>query len=132
MKIIVRLIFLMVILSCKNNQLGTVEITGKWGGIGIEMNVLEKETLFEFDCAHAQINSKIVSIGNSIYYNGNFTFEKGGPINIDDKPDTHPAIFRGKMQGNQIDLTISISDNNMPVLIYKLIKNETGQLHKCL
>src|SRR5689334_12436741 len=61
------------------------EMNGKWGGLGIAMEVGDRGGTIEFDCAHGTISEKITAKGNgSFAVKGTFVREHPGPIRRDE------------------------------------------------
>jgi hypothetical protein len=131
------ILFLSIIfmnLTCENDTQEPVKIEtlGKWGGAGVKMEVKNAETILEFDCGHAIISSKLTPSGNTIpEHKGTYVYERGGPILVDDVPDAHPAIFRGTIEADAIDLNITITDQKRADINLKLVRNSEGKLVKC-
>lgn len=110
-----------------------IDVLGIWGGQGVTLEINENSSNFEFDCATAMINSKLKTTDNQIDTQfGTFTYEHGGPIKIDEKPDIHPAQFRGEIKNDSMTIIITILDQKRPDQVFKLKKGEMGRVFKCL
>jgi hypothetical protein len=131
----VSILFLIVLLSCNQNisPKKDAETLGQWGGKGVQLEVSENNSFFDFDCASASIASKLKTSGYEVVEQyGTYTYEHGGPILIDEKPDIHPAAFRGTIEGDSMKLAITILDQKRPDIPLKLKRNVVGLVYKCL
>ncbi len=122
------------IISCASDlNPKTTDVLGKWGGQGVQLEINENSSIFEFDCALASINSKLKTTDNQIDIQfGTFTYERGGPIKIDEKPDIHPAQFKGEIIQDSMTVIITILDQKRADQVFKLKKGENGRIFKCL
>ncbi len=125
---------LFFIISCISDlNPKTIEVLGKWGGQGVQLEINENSSNFEFDCASASINSRLKTTDNQIDIQfGTFTYEHGGPIKVDEKPDIHPAQFKGEIIQDSMTVIITILDQKRADQIFKLKKGENGRIFKCL
>ncbi len=106
---------------------------GHWGGKGVQLDVTENLSFFDFDCASASVSSQLKATGNQIVEQyGTYTYEHGGPILIDEKPDIHPAAFRGTIVKDSMEINITILDQKRPDIPLKLKRNAVGLVYKCL
>ncbi len=109
------------------------ETLGLWGGVGVQLNITENNTNFEFDCATANLNSKLKAVDNKIVeLFGTYTYEHGGPIKVDEKVDVHLAKFRGEIIGDSMKIYITILDQKRADILLNMKRNEKGIIFKCL
>lgn len=109
------------------------DTAGRWGGRGVQLSVTEKSTYFEFDCANAELKSKLKTVGIEVVEQfGTYTYERGGPVKVDEKPDVHPAAFRGKIVKDSMFISITILDQKRADIPLKMKKDTQGLVFKCL
>ncbi len=121
--------------SCQKKAVipANIDTAGLWGGQGVQLNVTENSADFEFDCAFANIKSKLKTADNEVVEQfGTYTYEHGGPIKIDEKPDVHPARFAGTIEKDSMKLSITILDQKRPDISLKMKRNTKGLVYKCL
>jgi hypothetical protein len=134
MKKLAFLLFTLIFAGCKSNiSPENVDSLGNWGGVGVQLEVTENNSFFDLDCASAELNSKLKTTGNQVVEQfGTYTYEQGGPIQIDEKPDVHPAKFRGEILSDSMKIYITILDQKRADIELKMKKNAFGIVHKCL
>ena len=107
--------------------------TGVWGGDHIAMTITESSVHLELDCAHGDVPSAIaIDARGQFNVAGTFVREHGGPIRIDDPPDSHPAMYTGSVSSNEMTLTIQQTDTNQPIGTFMLVRGTQGRVVKCL
>jgi hypothetical protein len=106
---------------------------GSWGGAHVQMNVEGGKAELQFDCATASINGplKFNSAGR-FSLTGVFVREHGGPVRVDEKPNSRPARFSGVIKGYSLTLTIVLSDTGESMGTYHLIRGKQGRVMRCL
>lgn len=134
MKKLAFLLFTLIFVGCKSNiSPENADSLGIWGGVGVQLEVTENHSFFDMDCASAELNNKLKTTGNQVVEQfGTYTYEHGGPILIDEKPDVHPAKFRGEIVNDSMKIYITIMDQKRPDIPLKLKKNAFGKVVKCL
>jgi hypothetical protein len=134
MKKLIAIFFLSFIIACQQETAPKNSDTlGTWGGVGVKLNIAENNTDFEFDCATANLKSKLKATDNQILEQfGTYIYEHGGPILVDEKPDIHPARFSGKIINDSMFLSITILDQKRADIPLKLKQNSLGKVFKCL
>jgi len=107
--------------------------TGAWGGPHISISVGSRSATIDYDCANGTIDGpfKIDSKGR-FTWRGTHNREHGGPIRIDEKPNSRPAIYSGWIKGDTMTLTVKLADTNEVVETYTLKRGSSGRVHKCL
>ncbi|MES2795615.1 MAG: hypothetical protein V4683_06610 [Bacteroidota bacterium] len=125
---------ILVFIACqKSISPEPINTLGLWGGSGVQLEVTENNSFFDMDCASANINSKLKTTGNQVVEQfGTYTYEHGGPIAIDEKPDLHPAKFRGKIVNDSMFIFITILDQKRADISLNLKRNSSGLVFKCL
>jgi len=107
--------------------------TGAWGGDHISLTIGDAGSRAEFDCAHGEIpNPWVVDARQAFSVRGTFVREHGGPVRIDEVPDTHPATYAGSVTGNTMVLTVELTDTRDVIGTFTLIRSGPGRVLKCL
>jgi hypothetical protein len=127
------LCFVVLLMACAQSPSPqNAETIGKWGGRGVELITSENSSDFEFDCALANINSKIKTAGNDIVEQfGTYTYGYGTPIDLNKNPDVHPAKFFGIVEKDSMKITITILDQKRQDIKVKMKRDTPGMLFKC-
>jgi len=107
--------------------------TGTWGGSHIIIEVGPRSATIDYDCANGTIDGPF-SIDNKgrFTWRGTHNREHGGPIRIDEKPNSRPAIYSGWIKGNTMTLTVKLADTKEVVETYTLKRGSSGRVRKCL
>ena len=106
---------------------------GVWGGEHIQMEVTENGARLEYDCAHGTIEQPLVlDDAGRFEWTGTHTRERGGPVRIGDKPDSHPARYTGHVDGKTMTLTLTLTDTQDTFDPYTLTQGDYGIVRKCL
>ena len=134
MKKLLFLLLTIIFFGCKSNiSPENVDPLGSWGGVGVQLEVTENNSFFDMDCSSAELNNKLKTTGNQVVEQfGTYTYEHGGPILIDKKPDVHPAKFRGEIVNDSMKIFITILDQKRADIQLKMKKNALGRVIKCL
>ena len=105
-----------------------------WGGEHIRALAFERSVAVELDCAHGEIDGPLVPTDPSGHFSveGTFTPEHGGPVFLDEEPDTHPALYRGIIEEGLMQLTIILADSGREIGPFELVRGQEAQLFKCL
>jgi hypothetical protein len=120
--------------------------TGQWGGPHVRLDVTEKGATAEFDCAHGTIDERVVpGAGGSFSARGTFVGEHGGPSRdtnaVDEsgrpaapgkRANGQAARYGGRVEGDTLTLTVTLTDSGQVVGTFKLKRGSAGRLSKCL
>ena len=106
---------------------------GPWGGDHIRIDVTSSGATLEYDCAHGTIDEPIV-VGDGSRFSaaGTHTFEHGGPIRVDEPPNRHPARYEGRVVGDTMEITVTVTDSRQRIGQFMLFLNHPARLLKCL
>jgi hypothetical protein len=115
---------------------GAVNVpTGSWGGAHVRLEVRADGADIEFDCAHGRMG-KITTNANGLFdVSGVFVREKGGPVTSEDKEDSRPARYTGRVEGKRMTLSVvytNEADNTAEPLTFTLTHGQSARLTKCL
>jgi hypothetical protein len=127
---------LIVIISlgsgCVGNPTGPSTLDGIWGADHITMSISDT-THFELDCAHGDIPAPLaIDARRQFNVTGTFTREHGGPIRVGEDPNIRPASYSGSVSGDQLALTIRLTDTAETIGTFSLIRGVSGRIVKCL
>jgi len=104
-----------------------------WGGDRIHLSVTARGGTTDYDCAHGTIDQTIeLDRDGRFSATGTHVFEHGGPVREDEPPDRHPARYDGRVNGEAISLTVTLTDRHEDVGTFTLKRDVTPRLHKCL
>ena len=109
-------------------------ITGIWGGdhAGLTIDTSGFGTL-EFDCAAGTIDQPFLVDSNGRFnLSGTYTQGHGGPSQIDEIPDKHPALYTGSTDGRTMTLTVSLTDVNRTFGPFDLTLGGSPKAIKCV
>jgi len=127
---------LSVLLACTSSSAadrGRVA-AGVWGGQHIRLDVADDGTsAVELDCAHGTISEPIAPDHSGAFRAaGTFAREHHGPIREGERAAADPAVYAGKVKGDQMTLTITLTGSREEVGSFELVEGKTPRLTKCL
>ena len=109
------------------------DIQGMWGGEHISLTITPTGATLEYDCAYGAIDEPLVPQRNrSFDLTGTHVLEHGGPIRQDEEPDIHPARYTGRIDGRSMTLTVTLTDSDLTIGTFQLVKGASPRLFKCL
>jgi len=112
----------------------TAVALGLWGGEHIGLDVAKSSAKVEFDCAFGTIDEQLrVSEKGRFEVRGTYGFEFGGPTRAGDPPPRgRPAIYRGRVDGDEMHLTVIMSDSGREIGPFLLKLGTAPHLEKCV
>ena len=106
---------------------------GRWGGLGISMEVAEKGATLDYDCAHGTIDEAILLDAEGRFEVKGLHFrERGGPAREGQEPKGQPVRYSGKVEGKTMTLTIKGLDKDEPIGMHTLGLGKPARIRKCL
>jgi len=106
---------------------------GTWGGDHIRLEVTDKGARVEFDCAHASLSGPIPLDGEGRFsVTANLVREHAGPIREGEHENGQPARWEGKVSGNSLSLTMTLTGSGETVGTFELVRGREARLTKCL
>ena len=114
---------------------GDLLAIGTWGGEHAALEVTEEGGRIEYDCAHGDLGEPLVVDRSGRFdVTGTHTPEHGGPVREDEKLVSHPARYVGRVDGDRMTLTVSITVTNTAETLgtFALTRGVAGRLLKCL
>ena len=105
---------------------------GLWGGSHISMEVERGKARLQFDCANAEITSRLITDSAGRFeLSGRYTQEHGGPVRLDQKPKYQEALFTGTLKGDTLDLAIVLTESRDKVGDFRLKYGQEPELYRC-
>jgi hypothetical protein len=120
--------------SCGSTPAGPSRLpAGVWGGDHVTLEVADARVHLELDCAHGDI-PVVPALDREGQFEdaGAYVREHGGPIRQGEIPDTHPAIYSGRVAATTMSLTIRLSDTSERIGAFTLESGSSGRVVKCL
>jgi len=115
--------------TVENDPILSVE--GIWGAEHVELISDSTGIRIEYDCGHGQIDGPFVfDINGRFDLTGSHTRE-GGPV-PSDPPDPVPAQYQGQITGDQMKLSVLLTETGDVLGPFILISGRQGRLFKCL
>jgi major membrane immunogen (membrane-anchored lipoprotein) len=106
---------------------------GAWGGDHVRLSVTANDASVEFDCAHGSVAQAVRLDANDRFdVAGVYVREHGGPVRVDEPPDSHPARYSGTVNGGVMQLTVTTTDDNREVGSFVLVLGQAGRIVKCV
>jgi hypothetical protein len=103
-----------------------------WGARGISMQVTAQGATLEFDCAHGTIAQPIKPDSKGGFsVPGTYTPERGGPVLKANPPRDLPAVYKGVIYGDNMQLEIILSDKDQSPPPVTLTRGKAGRLMRC-
>jgi hypothetical protein len=105
---------------------------GLWGGEHISMQVTERRTTVEYDCAHATIDQRIALDRRGRFdVPGMQVQEHGGPVRQNEQPAGYPVRFAGQVNGKTMKLSVRNSATKELVGTFTLVYGSDPKIRKC-
>ncbi|MCA1634525.1 MAG: hypothetical protein LC802_12730 [Acidobacteria bacterium] len=106
--------------------------SGVWGGQHIRMNVRADGASVEYDCAHGTIDETL-ELDNEGRFDakGTHVREGPGPIRVGKLPRSRPARYTGRVGGDEMSLTLTLTDTSQEIGTYTLTRGSEGFIRKC-
>lgn len=105
---------------------------GTWGGEHIGLEVTDGGGRVEYDCAHGTIDQKIdTDAGGGFEVRGTHVRERGGPVRKGVPEDRHPAVYKGRIKGDTMSLSVTESDTGESVGTFTLTLGRQPHVVKC-
>jgi hypothetical protein len=106
---------------------------GVWGGEHVALEVSADGGRIEYDCAHGNLGEPLALDRSGRFdVNGTHTPEHGGPMREDEKAESRPARYAGRVDGGRMTLTVTLTDTGESLGTFALTQGVAGRLLKCL
>ncbi|MGH9971538.1 MAG: hypothetical protein ACREBG_27595 [Pyrinomonadaceae bacterium] len=104
---------------------------GTWGGAHIRAVVRADGADVEYDCAHGTINGPLYLDSEGRFEGAGTHAREGGPVRIDKPATGRPVRYKGKINGNEMTLIVTFTENSESVGTFTLTHGNEGRLWKC-
>lgn len=105
---------------------------GTWGGEHIRMVVSAKGASIEYDCAHGSIVGRLtLDAERKFNVTGAHMREGPGPIRMGVPRAGRPAVFSGQVNGDEMSLTVTLTEEKQSIGDFTLRRGSEGRLRKC-
>lgn len=105
---------------------------GRWGAAHIRLIVTKDGAQINYDCAHGTIDTPMVTDRRGTFsLRGTHVKEHAGAIQLGETPDSHPARYTGRIDGQKMTLTVKLTDTDEEVGTFTLIRGGAGRIWKC-
>lgn len=103
-----------------------------WGGKDIQLIMDPQGATLQFPCADGKILEPIKASANGEFTaRGTYTPGQFGPIRRDNPPRDLPAVYKGVISGNTMQLQIELADKSMQPPAFTLTKGKAGRVVRC-
>lgn len=108
-------------------------IIGTWGGDHAGLVATPDSGTMEYDCAAGRITEPLRPGADGRFVaTGTHTPGHGGPARIDEVLPLRPARYTGRVDGDQLELTVVMTDSNVVVGTFQLTRGRSPRVFKCL
>jgi hypothetical protein len=111
---------------------GTPGTPDVWGGPHVSIVTSEKNVTLEFDCAEGIILNEIKPDADGNFSaEGTYTPQRGGPVKKDSPLNDLPAIYKGTIHGNTMQLQVVLANQDQRPPPLTLTRGQAGRVVKC-
>jgi len=108
-------------------------LIGEWGGEHAGLIATAERATLEYDCASGTMDVPVRTDGDGRFEaRGEHTRGHGGPVRDDEVPDRHPALYVGRIRGDVMTLTVTMTDLKETVGTFLLVRGAPPRVFKCL
>ena len=119
--------------ACRATEPGSVRLVGDWGGEHAGLIASADSGVLEYDCAAGRITEPLITRADgTIDWRGTHTPGHGGPARIDEALPRRPARYTGMLAGARLSLTVVMTDSNVTVGTFTLVRGASPHVFKCL
>jgi len=105
---------------------------GSWGGLHLELVLEESGGTLEYDCAYGTIEPGWILTDDGDFTGvGEHVFEHGGPVRDGEVLPVRPAAYEGTIDGDRMQLTVTLTDSAQVVGTFDLRRGADGQIFRC-
>lgn len=117
--------------TCGSSLTGPIR-PGDWGGEHIGLAVTQSGATLEYDCARGTIDEPLVAAEGRFTAVGTHIREHGGPVREGEIPETHPARYDGRIDGETMVLEVTLTDSGEKLGSFGLVRGQSPRVLKCL
>lgn len=108
-------------------------VIGSWGGDHVRLDLQEAGGTLEYDCAYGTIEPGWTLTDEGRFSgSGEHFIEHGGPVREGEVIPARPADYRGTVDGDRMDLTVTLTDSAQVIGEFTLQRGSEGQPVRCL
>jgi hypothetical protein len=106
-------------------------LVGAWNGLHASLTLTEAGGSIEYDCAHGGLRAPVEPDGAGRFTIAGVHFrDHGGPVRIGEVPDSVPAQYIGRVQGDQLTLRVLVGAETLGP--FTLQRGGESRLTRCL
>ena len=103
-----------------------------WGGMHVSMDTTDQGATLDFDCAHGAVLEPIKPNAEGEFSaKGTYTPMRGGPVKKNSPPRDLPAVYKGKINGDTMQLEILLDNKELQPEPFTLTRGRTGRVMHC-
>lgn len=108
-----------------------VPVTGAWGASHAALTLTDTGGSIEYDCAHGGFRSPLrPDAAGRFAVDGVHVREHGGPVRMGEIPDSVPARYLGRVNGDRMTLRVLVGADTLGP--FELRRGAEPRLFKCL
>lgn len=108
-------------------------VRGEWGGVHLGLVASDSGAALEYDCASGRITGPLRPDERGRFLAvGSHVPGHGGPIRVDEVPETRPARYDGTVRGDKMTITVTLTDTHEILGTFTLIRGASPHVLKCL
>jgi hypothetical protein len=108
-------------------------LTGTWGGEHVRLELSPAGGAVEYDCAHGGLTEPMrPGARGDFEVRGVHVPEHGGPIRQGERPDSMPARFVGRVDGDRMTLRVFTGTRPDTLGPFELRRGGDARVFKCL
>jgi hypothetical protein len=106
---------------------------GRWGGMGIAIEVTAAGAKIEFDCAHGTLDAPLsLDAEGRFDLPGTFARERPGPTRVDGEGEAgEPVRYSGRLEGDTLTLQVGAGKDRRPMRPISAVLGRPPRLRKC-
>jgi hypothetical protein len=106
-------------------------LVGEWNGLHASLTLTGSGGSIEYDCAHGGLRAPVEPDAAGQFTVAGVHFrDHGGPVRIGEVPDSTPARYIGKVQGDQLTLRVFVGQDTLGP--FTLRRGGESRLTRCL
>lgn len=119
--------------GCATPLAGDRQLTGRWGGQHVGLEISAVSGRLDYDCASGTIDDPLATdAAGRFSATGTHTPGQGGPDRIDYTPPSYPARYSGSVSGDVMTLVVDVAAINARIGPYTLRRGTEPILLRCL
>ena len=120
-----------ILASDRSGGRARAPLTGNWGGDHVGMQATDRGASLDFDCARGSIDGTITPDEQGRFdVPGKYVQEGPGPV----RPDQlrgKSARYSGKVEGKTMTLSVELSETDVSIGTFTLVRDRLPRVRKC-